>query len=42
MGHDVFLRTVALGGSQGIWIDQESGVLAAGSDPRKDGCALAL
>ncbi len=42
MGHDVFVRAAALGGSQGIWIDQECGVLAAGSDPRKDGCALAL
>ncbi|GJD51834.1 Glutathione hydrolase-like YwrD proenzyme [Methylobacterium crusticola] len=29
-----------LGGGQIIWIDRRAGVLAAGSDPRKDGSAL--
>ncbi|WP_062118330.1 gamma-glutamyltransferase family protein [Aureimonas sp. AU40] len=30
----------AIGGSQGIWIDWDSGALLGGSDHRKDGCAL--
>ncbi len=42
LGHDVSIPETPLGGSQGVRIDPETGVLSAGSDPRKDGCALAL
>lgn len=41
LGHKVRRATSPHGGSQGIWIDHASGVLSAGSDPRKDGLALA-
>jgi len=42
MGHDASVPAAPIGGSQAIWIDRTTGVLAAGSDPRKDGCALAF
>jgi gamma-glutamyltranspeptidase / glutathione hydrolase len=39
-GHRLVDRTGAWGGYQGILIDHASGVLLAGSDPRKDGLAI--
>jgi gamma-glutamyltranspeptidase/glutathione hydrolase len=39
-GHAVNVAAAPQGGGQIIRIDPESGVLAGGSDPRKDGCAL--
>jgi gamma-glutamyltranspeptidase/glutathione hydrolase len=39
-GHRPMTRMGAYGGYQAIEIDWENGVLAGGSDPRKDGCAL--
>lgn len=41
LGHKVTSAVTPHGGSQGIFIDHQSGILSAGSDPRKDGCALA-
>ncbi len=38
-GHDVQRSGTAIGGSQAILL-REDGVLEAGSDPRKDGCAV--
>lgn len=39
-GHAVIQRRGAFGGFQGILIDPATGVLMAGSDPRKDGLAI--
>ena len=40
MGHEIHTPDRPLGGGQAIWIDHEKGVLAGGSDPRKDGAAI--
>lgn len=39
-GHNLIRPSKPIGGSQAIWIDWDEGVLTAGSDPRKDGCAI--
>ncbi|MGX8014192.1 gamma-glutamyltransferase (plasmid) [Mesorhizobium sp. ORM8.1] len=40
LGHPVRRSPIAIGGGQAIRINRERGVLEAGSDHRKDGCAL--
>ncbi len=40
LGHRVVDADGPLGGGQAILMDPRTGVLQAGSDPRKDGCAL--
>ncbi len=39
-GHRLVAPRGPVGGSQAIFIDWEQGMLTAGSDPRKDGCAI--
>ena len=39
-GHLLEHMVKPLGGSQAVWVDQASGTLIGGTDPRKDGCAI--
>ncbi len=39
-GHRIISSVGAFGGFQGILIDPKTGVMMAGSDPRKDGLAI--
>ncbi|MCA1441614.1 gamma-glutamyltransferase [Ensifer sp. IC4062] len=41
LGHEIKMAEMPHGGGQAIMIDAANGVLRAGSDARKDGCALA-
>ncbi|WP_158964984.1 gamma-glutamyltransferase [Chachezhania sediminis] len=40
MGHQFVRPGSPIGGGQAIMIDQATGMLVGGSDPRKDGCAI--
>ena len=40
IGHNATYSEEPHGGGQAIFIDTKNGALIAGSDPRKDGCAL--
>ncbi|WP_416896540.1 MAG: gamma-glutamyltransferase [Minwuia sp.] len=40
LGHETQTPEMPWGGAQAIMIDYRNGTMAAGSDPRKDGCAM--
>jgi len=40
LGHKTAPSDGPLGGGQAIWIDEKTGNLVGGSEPRKDGLAL--